>query len=58
MKKRNLRNHLTGSSSKDFVLGIPFWRFYYDESKVDSVYKNLRNLSYRDNQTNWIWSGV
>ena len=58
LKKRNLRNHLTGSSSKDFVLGIPFWRFYYDESKINYVYQDLRQLSYRDNQTNWIWSGV
>jgi len=43
---------------KDFVLGIPFYRFYYDESKVDSVLQNLKDLTYRNNDTNWIWTGV
>ena len=46
------------SNSKDFVLGIPFYRFYYDESKVDSVLQNLKDLEYRHNDTNWIWTGV
>ena len=46
------------SSFKDSVLGIPFYRFYYDKSKMDAVYDGVQNLSYRDNDTNWIWSGV
>ena len=49
---------MTDSSSKDHILGIPFWRFYYDESKIRSVYEDLQRLSYRNNQTNYIWSGV
>ena len=46
------------SNSKDFALGIPFYRFYYDESKVDSILQNLKDLEYRNNDTNWIWTGV
>ena len=44
--------------NKDFVLGIPFYRFYYDESKVDFILQNLKDLQYRHNDTNWIWTGV
>ena len=47
---------MTDSSSKDHILGIPFYRFYYD--KVDEVLDNVRQLSFRDNKTNWIWRGV
>ena len=46
------------SNSKDFALGIPFYRFYYEESKVDSILQNLKDLEYRNNDTNWIWTGV
>ena len=49
---------MTDSNSKDSVLGIPFYRFYYDESKRDAVYNSVKNLSYRHNDTNWIWRGV
>ena len=45
-------------SSKSSILGIPFWRFYYDESKRDAVLNSIKNLSFRDNDTNWIWRGV
>ena len=44
--------------TKDFVLGIPFYRFYYDENKIDSVLQSLKELRYRNNDTNWIWEGV
>ena len=44
--------------NKDFVLGIPFYRFYYDESNVDFILQNLKDLQYRHNDTNWIWTGV
>ena len=47
---------MTDSNSKDSILGIPFWRFYYD--KVDDVLASVRQLSFRDNDTNWIWRGV
>ena len=47
-----------GSSSKDHILGVPFWRFYYDESKVDAIYQSVRQLKYRENDTNWLWDGV
>ena len=46
------------SNFKDSVLGIPFYRFYYDESKVDFILQNLKDLQYRHNDTNWIWTGV
>ena len=49
---------MTDSNFKDSVLGIPFYRFYYDESKRDAVYNSVKNLSYRHNDTNWIWRGV
>ena len=49
---------MTDSNFKDSVLGIPFYRFYYDESKRDAVYISVRNLSFRENETNWIWRGV
>ena len=58
LRRNHLRNRLTDSSSNDHILGIPFWRFYYDESKIRSVYEDLQRLSYRNNQTNYIWSGV
>ena len=44
--------------TKDFVLGVPFYRFYYDENKVDSILQSLKQLRYRKNDTNWIWDGV
>ena len=44
--------------TKDFVLGIPFYRFYYDEYKIYSVFQSLKELRYRNNDTNWIWEGV
>jgi len=49
---------------KDSVLGTPFYRFYYDKSKVDDVLQNLKRLKFRangedyPNNTNWIWDGV
>ena len=49
---------MTDSSFRDSILGIPFYRFYYDEDKRDAVYNSVRNLSFRDNDTNWIWRGV
>ena len=39
-------------------MGIPFYRFYYDESKVDAIYQSVRQLKYRENDTNWLWDGV
>ena len=39
-------------------MGVPFYRFYYDENKIDEVLSNLKKLRYRDNDTNWIWEGV
>lgn len=44
--------------TKDCVMGVPFYRFYYDENKIDEVLWNLKKLPYRDNDTNWIWEGV
>ena len=46
------------SNFKDSVLGIPFYRFYYDESKVDAIYQSVCELEYRNNDTNWLWDGV
>ena len=46
------------SNFKDSVLGVPFYRFYYDESKVDAIYQSVRQLKYRENDTNWLWDGV
>ena len=43
------------SNFKDSVLGIPFYRFYYDESKVDAIYQSVRELEYRNNDTNCLW---
>ena len=37
--------------TKDFVLGVPFYRFYYDENKVDSILQSLKQLKYRRNDT-------
>ena len=28
------------------VLGIPFYRFYYDKNKIDDIVKKLEKLSY------------
>ena len=44
--------------TRDCVMGVPFYRFYYDENKIDEVLSNLKKLRYRDNDTNWIWEGV
>ena len=46
------------SNFKDSVLGVTFYRFYYDESKVDAIYQSVRQLKYRENDTNWLWDGV
>ena len=46
------------SNFKDSVLGVPFYLFYYYESKVDAIYQSVRQLKYRENDTNWLWDGV
>lgn len=43
---------------KDSILGIPFYRFYYDPDKVQGVLTELLKLSWVPNTTNWIWDGV
>tara|TARA_E500000331_G_scaffold347651_1_gene388147 strand:- start:689 stop:1381 length:693 start_codon:yes stop_codon:yes gene_type:complete len=43
------------------VLGIPFFRFdlgYSNTDKMEEIYKVLKALSYRFNDTNEIWDGV
>ena len=49
---------------KDSILGIPFYRFYYDKEKMPSVLNELGKLEFRPNggeypnNSNWIWNGV
>lgn len=43
---------------KDKILGIPFYRFYYDKEKIQGVLDELLKLSWVPNTTNWIWDGV
>jgi|TARA_B100000214_G_scaffold58083_1_gene37556 hypothetical protein len=43
---------------KSDVLSVPFYKFYYPEEKRDGVLQTLKGLSYRHNDTNWIWDGV
>jgi len=43
------------------VLGIPFFRFdlgYSNTDKIEEIYKVLKALPYRFNDTNEIWEGV
>ena len=43
------------------VLGIPFFRFdlgYSNTDKIEEIYRVLKALSYRFNNTNEIWDGV
>ena len=43
------------------VLGIPFFRFdmgYSNTDKIEEIYKVLKALPYRFNDTNEIWDGV
>ena len=46
------------SMQREDVLGVPFYRFYYDEDKVPGILESLQKLEYRDNSTNEIWVGV
>ena len=41
---------------KDEMLGIPIYRFYYDDNA--SVLEAAKKLKFRPNNTNWIWEGV
>lgn len=49
---------------KDSILGIPFYRFYYDKEKIPTVFNELLKLTFKPNggeppyNTNWIWDGV
>lgn len=49
---------------KDSILGIPFYRFYYDKEKIPTVFNELLKLPFRPNggeppnNANWIWDGV
>jgi hypothetical protein len=49
---------------KDSILGIPFYRFYYDKEKIPTIFNELLKLPVRPNggeppnNANWIWDGV
>ena len=41
---------------KDYMLGIPFYRFYYD--KVDEIHEEFKKLKWVRQESNYIWEGV
>ena len=41
---------------KDYMLGIPFYRFYYD--KVDEIHEEFKKLDWIRQESNYIWAGV
>ena len=41
---------------KDYMLGIPFYRFYYD--KVDEIHEEFKKLNWKRQESNYIWAGV
>ena len=41
---------------REDVLGVPFYRFYYD--KNEEIVEAVKKLNYKPNNTNHIWEGV
>ena len=43
---------------KDYMMGIPIYRFYYDEDKIESLFRKFQQLKWDRQESNYIWNGV